>query len=222
VDGAEITDIPDSVTDQWDMDEGSGTTLNNIEGTADASLQTDAWRDDASYYGGTAPEFDGSSDYWVTDSTIDCNGGQVSAVGWIYAESSDQNATILGCLESDGSQPGSGWQIMNDTDDNGLRIIHNGSNVGTVLNDLPMNEWRMIGAAVDGDETTLYEYDNSGLIGTDSAAGTRTTGDLHFGGMARTDQSRYIGGLADVSGVAAGEVWGQSEFDSFHDETKRE
>jgi len=75
-------DIPDSVTDQWPMDEGSGTALGNDIGTVDASLTSATWVAASKYTGGYATDYDGVDDYWSVDSRIDVNGQQWGVAFW--------------------------------------------------------------------------------------------------------------------------------------------
>ena len=70
VDGAEISDIPDSEVYRWPADEGNGQTLNAEVGDIDISLNFERWASDANYVGGVAPNYDGTSDRGVSDTNI--------------------------------------------------------------------------------------------------------------------------------------------------------
>lgn len=211
--------LPDLVDYQIPMDEGSGLTLAG-DGGPDASLQTDAWVDDATFFGGTAPDFDGSSDYWVTDSQVDAiNDDQISAAKWINAESGDTAAAILGCMDSDGARAETGWSVA--FDDPGVTIQHDGQGSASVDTDIT-GTWYMVGMALNGDSNNLFVFDNDGLVNSDSASQSRTTEEHHLGGMGRTSLGRWIDGLADVPMVGFGQTWSESDFDKIHAATRRE
>ena len=62
-DGSIISDIPDSVVNQWPHDEGSGTTLNDNEGTVDGTISGATWTSDNDAVGGYYLYYDGTDDH---------------------------------------------------------------------------------------------------------------------------------------------------------------
>ena len=66
VDGAVVFDdtIRDSVVNRLPLDEGSGTDVSDSVGNADGTLVNGGdWTTDSRFFGGTAPYFDGASEY---------------------------------------------------------------------------------------------------------------------------------------------------------------
>ena len=65
VDGEEIGEIPDSAIHHWPMDEGSGSSVEDVIGSADGSLNGPSWISN-NWEGGYALEGDGVDDYVET------------------------------------------------------------------------------------------------------------------------------------------------------------
>ena len=61
--------IPDSVTNRWRYNEGSGTTVADSEGDLDLSYTGLTWEEDGNFEGGRRADSDGIDDYGETAST---------------------------------------------------------------------------------------------------------------------------------------------------------
>lgn len=65
-----VEDMFDDLIHRWKIDEGSGSTVSDSEGSADGSLIGASWVSNSDYVGGYAVEFDGTDDRIDIDSNI--------------------------------------------------------------------------------------------------------------------------------------------------------
>jgi len=211
--------IPDSVTNQWLHDAGSGSTLTDSEGSVDASFNG-SWGSDSQFDDHTV--YDGTDDRWRTDSEFGINNTNVSIAIWFYWDSSDDSAALVECTNADGTATDNGFRIR---EDNGqLDYAHgDGSgyqNIYTTSNLTQDGTWFLYGAALDGDSANIYLYDTDQQLGTGSGSGTRGSGDLALTGMRLSDFSRFIDGSVGRVDVSTTDTWTENEFDNYWKSTK--
>lgn len=218
--------IPDSATNQWLLDEGSGTTLADNIGSQPATLQAGTWASETGATGDVVLDLDGTDDWWITDSTFACNGQKYSVATWVYLRDTAENGAGIIIPNADGTASydpfeNQGWDISIDRDQSEIELRHNGASTSTVIASLPASTdtWYLVGASGDGDSATGYLYDKSGFINSSSGTGARDgIGDpFYLAGGVR--DSRYQNMQQENTTVSATTTWGRSEFDQYHEST---
>jgi len=212
--------IPDSVTNRWPMDEGSGTTLADDVGSTNANLVGGTWVSDTSSVGGSHTDYDGVDDRWDTPS-FGINGSEYTFMTWVRWDSVNDLDTIASATDSSFRN---GWALTLDGSQN-WRINHLDDSFDTAvsLSESPATEtWYFAAAVGVDDEATIYVYDNNNLIATDSGTSTRTTGDRELYGMAANGETdRNINGQADAPAVSTTTALTQSEIEDYWQATQR-
>ena len=224
VDGEEIGVIPDSVTNQWLMDEGTGTTLNDNIGNIPASLSGASWLEDADAEGGWKTSYDGTDDYWETDDAFGINGSDYTGMVWLEYDDSMEGDSTAYLHAMDGTND-NGWGIgMSGGSPGQPRLVHrdagsfNMAELSTSIND---GEWYLLAAAGSGDTGTLYLYDSDGYVEDASFNESRGQQDVHLRGMARMNDSFHAPGNVDAPAVSTDTEMTKSEIEEYWQATLR-
>ena len=194
--------IPDSVTDQWPMDEGSGSTAANDVGLIDLDLFGAGWTSDSKYFGGEATTYDGTDHWFRTESEIDINGTELTVMAWVEnLDPGDATPRILHSGDGD-SRPDDGWEItLNDQNEWGVNHRDNGS-TNNVIDDVsgpdPSNQEYFVVYRASGDNGQMLIYDDTEQVFDESGSGSRgQTSSAHISGM-RGGFDNFTGGVVDA------------------------
>ena len=217
--------IPDSVTDQWDADEGSGTTVANSIGDVDINVVGGAWVSDSKYTGGFALDYD-SDDYWELESPIDINGSELTVCFWTDEISpTDQFGRIITTTDDPSGRPEDGWELQFDgqNSDEYLFQHRTGGSSNNVINtsgpDAATQDlfWAI---TIDGDNARIRIYDTEEKVFDESGSGTRgTTNDSPMIGM-RGDGNGSEG-VWDSTFASQTDELSESEIEEIWEETNR-
>lgn len=145
--------IIDSVRNHYPVDEGSGSTLNDNEDTADGTINGASWVSDANSVGGEHLLFNGTDNYvdFGTSSWDYTAQATFSVSAWIYPTGSNFRTVI-----SKGTSTSSrGWNLrLSDTDT--LQFVQPGDGAYGTLSIQP-DTWQFVAALVDygASEVTL-------------------------------------------------------------------
>jgi hypothetical protein len=218
--------IPDSINNHYRADAGSGSTLSNVVGTVDASLNGGfSWVSDNKYSEDTAVDYDATNQgYWITDSAIACNQAQATIMYWtdgisavndfsrVIATNSDPSASHSNGVSIEFSSAGSTNEVnvIHATDVDRDVAISNQTIPDASTQDL---FWAIV---MDGDTSNLKVYNTNGLQTDATGTAPRTTGDLPLLGMA--GDGRFSAGVMDNALTATTNLT-QSEVEQVRDAT---
>lgn len=214
--------IPDSLTDQWRMDEGSGTSISNNLGPVDGSLSGAGWDSDAESVGDTRTTYDGTDDSAKSNSAFGINQSQMTVVTWFTTTSGSTTQFIVSSVTQQIDTATDGWRI--DISNNQVRFGHrstgNGFTVTATLDDgggISANERYMVAHAMDGNSATSYLFDNNGLIASASGSGARTTSfnSTLYLATREEDNSFNLSGTLDAPALARSVQMPQSEIEEY-------
>ena len=215
--------IPDSVTNHWLHDEGSGTILGDNIGDEDGTIEGATWQTDEGLDGAYL-EYDGTDDKTTIDNPEKFDTDTQSWWGWIRADDPESSEgeffisveDITLCIQ----------QNRNGNPEN-LRFFiidaDGGSNVDILSDVLDVGEWNFFGAvAENGEEAVLYHAglgDESvsevGSQNYDQGLSSTVTA-VRFG--ERTgDGNHFEGGMDDVACAVDGVLTQQELTDRFND-----
>ena len=197
VDGAVVFDdtIRDSVVNRLPLDEGSGTDVSDSVGNADGTLVNGGdWTTDSGFFGGTAPYFDGGSEYGEWQPRTQ------APITWTMRVRLDALDTVQYPFGHDlfpGVNYRSDEEEWRGFDSDGFVVaVADGSSEVT-------SNIRVLALRLDGDNMALDVWDSNGeKIGTDSDTNPSTTFDgstTYFGD--REAGSLTIDGNVDLFDV---------------------
>jgi len=217
--------IPDAITNQWRMDEGSGTTLQDSVGSQPATLNNGGnWTNVSGATGDTVPVLDGIDDYWQSDNAFGINGTQYGVCGWIYVDSTtDNNSGVVNCGTGDPAYDpnaaGEGWSIlMRDTP--AIVWAHRpGGEIAT--ESISFDKWYFYGLSGDGDSANYYLWDNNNLVTSGSATVSRSGVGNNYNLMGGVRSGLFIDGYADVTSLSTTTTVSQSDFETVWQNTRR-
>ena len=197
--------IPDSVTDYWPMDEGTGSVAANNLGSADIDLIGAGWADDGFADGHTT--YDGTDDIFRVESGAPANQANCTVMMWFRWESAGSFDQILSTAADEQQVPNNGYRVTHLGRGGEVRVYSDGSEStpidGFAFDSLPTNEWLFIALSWELDGIDLYVWDRESQLRSESGdegTGTREDGDERLSGMGPPSQDRNLQG--DV-----GEVW---------------
>lgn len=176
IDGTEVTEvtvdgdvvyapsaIPDSVTNRWKMDEGSGSTLADSVGSVSASTAGGAtWVSDTAATGGYYLRLDGVDDEWSTDTSFGIDNQQVTVMGWLKPDEYSQFGVTV--AQSDGGSSEDGWILGTEDAAELLTWEGNGTDSNSVLRSVPFvatGNWGFFALVLDGQNHRMITYDNT-------------------------------------------------------------
>ena len=212
--------IPASVTNRWPMDEGSGSTLGDDQGSQSASLVGGSWESDSQAVGGYRTSYGGTDGYWETDSAFGVNGQEYTGMTWIRLPTIESTRHWLAAEDGNGRN---GWAIGTDGN-NDLRLVHTTSTfqvATTVSVSLSTDTWYFVAAAGNGDSGTLYIYDNNQLLNSGSGSASRTQQDNPLEGMRKKDSGDFTTGKQDAPAVSTTTEMTQTEIEDYWKATQR-
>jgi hypothetical protein len=218
----EIGGIPDSVTNQWQWNEGSGTTLNDAVGGTSATLNGGTWQSDSSSEGGYHINFDGTDDNWTTDSAVGLNGSEMTMLQWVNMDSLDSSNARL--LEYGDSSSDNVVQVVTTGDGFTVYYYSNGSynDSGMSVGGLSTGQWYLLAfVGRSNDDADLYVYKSDSLAGSASGSFSRDfLPDSKLQGMSRRDGSAPGDGQADAPAISNDTAMSQSEIEQYRDSTR--
>jgi hypothetical protein len=223
-------DIPDSVTNHYPTDEGSGTNLTDNEGTIDGTIEGATWQTGA----GTNDTFllyDGTNDY--TDfnnpgSPLLPETADWTAFFWVRPDAIDVE-TILSQYIRD---TGNGRLVIRigDSNTDEFTLFLGGDNSEPTVKltsavGITIGEYYSVAVRRSGNDFALFVNGNKEATHTDS--GTRNilqTGNLYgarnsTGDSYDSDRTEFWEGGADEFWVASGTALSDSEISDFHNAT---
>lgn len=212
--------IPDSGTNQWYIDEGSGSTLNPDVGSVTATTSGGAtWVSDTSAVGDYHLSHDGGDDIWQTDSGVLTT--PFSVGGWVRFDSIGNNDQAVAWNNSDNSA-GERWRI-NDWNSDGLMVVQGGGSIFGSSQPFPSaGNWGFFAANVQSDQSRLITFSNSQEL-SDNTAGHNNNG---LGSaktlvVGRDGGGRYFGGDSDFYVVSEGTLLSKTEWTELWEATQR-
>jgi len=115
-----LSAIPDSVDNQWPLDEGSGTTQTDNVGSIDATMNGSTWVFDADAVGDYVVSYDGADDYdELASNPRYVYNGDFTITAYIVIDDASANLTIFGDQDGDNAE--------------GFRFRVNSGNLGWVI-----------------------------------------------------------------------------------------
>jgi len=224
IDGQEVLSaIPDSVTNQWPMDEGSGTLASDTVGSVSLSLYGANWQTDSTYEGGYSTSYDGTDDYYISDSAFGVTNSQFTAMQWFNINSvPDDYGTIFIAKDGKNSDHVDGWSVYHANTSHKLRlsVFDGGSRTDAIDTNsvsYPAGEDVFVALVGDGSSHTLYAYDSTQQLGSASGSGSRGTSEANLIGMAST--GNYSTGLVDSPVVSTTTAMSQSDIEEVWQQT---
>lgn len=129
VDGQVLYDIPDSLTNRWPVDEGSGSTLADNEGSIDATLESGSWTADSNAIGGYNISLDGSADYisLPSDSALE-PGSEDYTWGFVIEQNQVSDREVIFWAHGEGGGTPQVFARFEESDNQILFRNHDGSN----------------------------------------------------------------------------------------------
>jgi hypothetical protein len=217
-------DIPDSVTNRWKIDEGSGTTLSDSEGSQSGTVNGATWVSGSKYTGGYALDHDSSDDWTVSDNAIGINDTQFSVAFWVNLDSYPDYARFASATSSQDPSINlsSGWTLVSDTNNQPKFRMDDAGAGSTYDTALSLNTDYFLGVA--GDTSTgdgvFYIYDTSSQLKGESLSGSSYSGDNRYLRLMVGDDI-YPGGKLDDVFISTTTMWSQSEFETIWETTMR-
>lgn len=201
--------IPDSVTNHWPTDEGSGSTLFDDRGGADGSINGATWIADSVAVNGHYLDYDGADDKTdLPSGALDyTNQSNFTVTAWVYTDDSSVRQDIL---NFGGEATGGGWSI--ECHSGNLQYVHHGIERVDSGFAFTGGEWVFVAVRHDAangevtfdfsDQTSTASIQSMNDQGTDVAAsiGSVTTGgDYWDGGI---DEATATDGLLTDQEIA--------------------
>jgi len=217
--------LPDSVTNRWPSDEGSGTTLADSLGDTDISLTFNRWASGSQFNGGAAPDYDSPSDDLGEAVDLGANDSAFSLGFWTDNISADAGFSRL-AIGGDGSTNSTvsnGWRLTFGSTLTTLRLRHrsggSSSTVTTATIDDAATNQLFYAVTLNGDSGEIYVYDTGGQIANSSGSATRSlTTNGHLVTMGESN-GFTTGGQQDDIVAAIGSTWSESEVDTVFNNT---
>jgi hypothetical protein len=224
----EVTDIPDSGADhQWNFVSGSGTTVNDQNGSLDANFSGLSWGGSAGA-GDTFGLLDGVDDSadlgstGVTELSHWTENGKGTTLMWINPDDSTNAQGVFGAGSPGASLVGFGTQIFNG---NFRAFLSNGTSNTVLSSSINTDEWQAWAAVADGSDFIWYKAtpgNNYDITQVDSESVKTTTDSWTnnpYFGFDPTASDRYFDGGFDIIFNDITD-WTVSELQSFVDDTK--
>lgn len=198
-DATEVNVIPDSAVARWTADEGSGSTLGDSIGSADATLQGPSWETSTVKVGDAALNYNGTDDYSELDAgrRSFVSSGAWTVTAWIYPNNvTGRNAVTGGWIETDNwDSPLNSWII-----DNGVMQFWDDADYAwrTANTSLSTDTWYFVGLRYSGSGSTIEFWHNNAQDGSgdQNDSGAREAAFTHFG-AGRDNAERHFDGIID-------------------------
>jgi len=170
------SEIPDSVTNHWPADEGSGSTLFDDRGSADGSINGATWVTDSAAVNGHYLDYDGADDKTdLPNGALDyTNQSDFTVTAWVFVDDASVNADIL---NFGGSSSGGGWSI--ECHSGNLQYVHHGIERVDSGFAFTNGEWVFVAVRYDaangevtfdfGDQMSIASINSMNDVGTNSA-----------------------------------------------------
>lgn len=195
-------DIPDSVTDHWPIDDGSGSTLSNHIGSTNISLDGPDWVSDSNSQGELHIEF-GAGDQAIGDDHDHFHElDELTWSMWIRTDATTSDDGILVADHEDGSSVGSetvGWGLFHFEDD--LRFGWGSSafdDMSISASNILTGDWVHVAVTFEGEEEARIYIDGA-LEASDSVSETVTSanGEVFTIGVTGDGSDRQFEGEMD-------------------------
>lgn len=210
-----------TITNEWRMGEGSGSSLADSEGSISATLYGGTgWESGAGYTDGYRTTYNGSDGYGETDST-GFNPSQFTAMGWFTFGDISSGGRVFS-TNSSGAQDAA-WEVrLLGSGDVGL-YFGTSSSYGQVvtLSGVSTSGSYFLAAVGDGNSGTLYLYDSAGVIDSGSGTETRATASRRLRWMTLTGSSNFTPGTADAIAASTSTAMSQSAIENHWSATSR-
>lgn len=216
----DVVGVHDSVTNHWRFSEGSGTTVGDSIGSADASFNALMWNSGVGLDAYTG-ETDGSDDYGTADASSDAN---TTWSLWVWFNAQDAS-NERGLFTETGSSGGANTVIDVGVAGSGQLRWRNNPDGDSVSTSISENTYYFAGLSVDetaSTEATAYlgAASDSSLTEVGSFNHSISYTDVFFEIGATAGPGRYWDGEIDDLAYAAGDALSQSEFQNRFDDTK--
>jgi len=232
IDGTDVTEItvdgqtvfsvglPDTTTNIWLMDEGSGSTLADSEGSVSANF-TGSWGTDGHFNNVTT--YDGVDDIWRTNSTFGISNTNVSFAVWFNWQSTDEFACLVETTDISGNEPNNGWRVRETSGDFDLTVFSGGSGSTihtTTTTPSQDGTWFFYAVAFDGNDADVYLYDRNTQLETGSGNGSRGIANNAITGMRLSDFPRFIEGEVAEAYASTTTTWSDNDIDTIWNFTR--
>jgi len=218
--------IPDSVQTHmehwWPMDEGAGTTLNDGLGSENLTLNNGgSWATASKFEGGTAPDFDQTDDWAVSNNQLAIAGSDWSVCGWVEMDGWDGFSRIVSApskSNTSDSASGSGeWDLIDNGSDK-WKLRFEGSDDGASDESLSTNQDYFLALAGSGNNGDWYIWDDSSQIRSQSINTSLSTATRYLRFMVAADN--YVGGTLDAWSANQSTKLSESNFQDIWNDTK--
>ena len=213
----EVTAIPDAVDNHWPIDEGSGTTLNDQEGSREFTVVGATWD-------GTDLLFDGTDDYADEPNSDGYFAGldDFSFFGWANANAFPSEATLAAVYDTGNDERS--WEILIENSGENWRL--NTSTDGSAVDFATANDsfsagsWFSFAVTRRASDGQVEFYRDASSLTTDTA----TSGTLHATTVDARFADRTSGGLnwdgyLKAFAFAKDHIFSSSEVQTLHDRT---
>lgn len=220
---------PSGITNRWPVDEGSGTTWADAEGSVSATPNNGTWVSNSSYVGGYAVDFNSTDGWWVTDSTLGINNQSVSYCGWVKIPSGYPNyfhlADTPATSDTSTGLPSDGWVWEEDGNGNLALYFRSGGSNTDVLSTrwtVVTGEWVFVALSIDSsDNANMYVWDTTGQIYNQSGSGTRGGVGTNLYLRNLVNGGSHVGAVVDSPMVSTSTVLTESQFQDIWNHTNR-
>ena len=220
--------IPDSGTDHWQFEEGSGSTAANRLASRPLDINGPTWQSDSNAREGFYLQHDGVDDVAVNTADISHFSAvtEVSASVWIRSNDGDGDRSFLFSANDSGDLfGGSEWGLHIEGEFNdGVRgfAVGSSNSVTVETSTFPSGEWEHWGMRFRENDTLDVFYNGSEIASeTHSISQTQGTASGFSVGGAHDGSQRNLTGDTDDPWVGIGEFWTNETFQEIYESHPR-
>ncbi|MFA7157638.1 MAG: LamG-like jellyroll fold domain-containing protein [Bacilli bacterium] len=143
-----------NIVSRWKLDEGSGTTANDIWGDNNGTITGALWKNESECVSGKCLDFNGGTYRLSVNTATTLNiEKELTVTAWIYLRQHEYIANIVKKYES--TSTGS-WYFSTGSDTNGKKLRYTFIDEDSVYraanssSDLPLNQWTFVAWSYDG------------------------------------------------------------------------
>jgi len=226
--GLGLNTIPDTGDHQWRITKGSGTTLSDSVGDIAATVNGPSWYSDSGAVGEWALDFDGTDDYWVSDSRVG-NMETGSVFGWARLNDFTGFENYLVEVSSDGDpgiSPQGGINLFTRSSGvlDAAAYEDSGGGGSMELNaSFPTSGWGffVLSWQESQSDARLITYDNSQNLSDVTGSMPQSWSNYDNYVCVGGSGGEYVNGRQDIYGAAVGSRISRTQADDFWNATKR-
>jgi len=212
------SDIPDSGSNQWYIDEGSGSTLQPDVGSVTATINGATWQADSNAVGDYHLSHAGSGDIWQTDSGVLTP--PFSVGGWVRFDDMTEFENSFAWNNSDNSD-GERMRMMTDGD-GALLTVQGGGSLIRGQSFPTTGNWGFWALNMESDQHRLITWSNSQELDDNSSSNNNNgLGSDRTLIVGTDDGGHHLSGDTDFYVVSEGSLLSKSEWTDLWQATQR-